>query len=578
MINSVQNIKTFEPTPFNDFSKNGDYYLTRKVAKDIYRAKDKDSEQKGKKIGLIVALSSVVATLGVFLVTRGLPKNTYKYLTNWVQKLEENVGRRKQNGQSGPVTSFMKFSLKKMSSWAEKSKSLNNYNNYKDLLFKKMMSKTKFTMKIHDRITHFFENLTMKTVNKSYKKADSRFSRLFNIFTETNQRIGQEQAGREVTINGVTKKVSEWLSDAAKRQTKIQNELQAGFGENSRAYRLKKMKTEHIGLDEKVWKETFNGVEDAHDMKQKILKLKDSPMHQSFIAEDILAQNKQEIINQVSRSRRAITHDIFDTHRSSENILDNIQLLISPKDAESSKLIKTLRSKLSTYKKLSGSHEQQYRKILNDEIINIMNTLTSRIKDSSEIFGYSNKTIENVIDFQDELKGILTKSEKGELQEILTIYKALLPREEYLKLRGSASKAVNSLDKAINTETDLFFDKLRDLALGSAPTDVLSILGSVGGVAAGLSLADNKDERMSALLKYGIPIVGSLGTTLVLNIGLISGIKAMLIGTGSGAIINRIGTAVDNKRKEYNKEVEDKKHAEAIKAEINNQQQESQSA
>ncbi len=578
MINSVQNIKSFEHTPFNDFSKNGEYYLTREVAKDIYKAQKENSEKKGKKVGLIVALSSVAATLGVFLVTRGLPKNTYKYLSNWVQKLEENVARRKQDGKSGPVTSFMKYSLKKVTGWAERSKSLNNYNNYKDLLFKKLMSKSKFTMKIHDKITNFFERLTLKTVNRSYANADSRFAKLFDTFAKTNSDIMMANPARCVTINGVTKTAAQWVEEIMARRAKIQNELKAGFSPAARATRLKTMKAAHVDLGQKVWKETFNGVEDVQKMKDKIMRIKDSPMHQSFIAEDLLAQNKQEILHQVSRSRRAITHDIFDTYKVSENILDNIQFLISPNDAEASKLVKTLRSKLVTYKKLSGSHEQQYRQILNDEIIDIMNTLTKRIKSSSEVFGYSSKMLTQVGDLQDELVGVLTKSEKGELQELLTIYKALLPRDEYLKLRGVAIKAVKSLDGAINTESNLFFDKLRDLSLGSAPTDVLSIVGSVGGVAAGLTMADDRDERISALLKYGIPIIGSLGTTLVLNIGLVSGIKAMLMGTGSGAIINRIGTAIDNKRKEYNKDAEDKKHAEVVKAEINNQQQEIKTA
>ena len=112
--------------------------------------------------------------------------------------------------------------------------------------------------------------------------------------------------------------------------------------------------------------------------------------------------------------------------------------------------------------------------------------------------------------------------------------------------------SVSSLDKAINTESNLFFDKLRDMSLGSAPTDILSVLGSVGGVGLGLSMADNKEQRTSALLKFGIPVIGSIGTTVALTVGLVSGIKAMMIGLASGAVINRVGTAVDNKRKEKN--------------------------
>ena len=569
MINNVQNTRSFGTTPFNDFSRNGDYYLTRQIAKDIYKSSEENKEKKGKKIGLIVALSSVVATLGVFLATKGLPKRTYKYLMNLTQKLEENVANRKQNGQSGPVTSFLKYSLKKLNTLAEKSTSLNNITSYKDLLFKKIMFATKPTKKIHTKITELFERLALKTVNRGYKKSDSKFAKMFNAFAKANEQIGQSQPNRLVTINGITKSVQEWLADVTAKQAKIQQELQTTFSVSGRKTRLAQMKKSTIGLDEKVWKETLNGALEANSPKEKLTRIKDSQMYHSFIAEDLLAADKSLIAKQVNQSRRAITHDVFDTFKASETVLDDVQQLISPKDAESSKLIRILRAKLGTYKKLSGSHEQQYREVLNNEILDIMNTLCNRITDSSEIFNYSNKTAKQILAHRDELQTILTKSEKGELQEILTIYKALLPnRNDYLKLRGTTTKAVSSLDKAIETENDLFFDKLRDLSLGSAPTDVLSIVGSVAGVGAGLTMADNRDERISAVLKYGIPIVGSVATSLLLTVSLVAGIKSMIIGGVSGLVMNAIGSKIDAKRKEYNKEAEDLKHAEAVKAEI----------
>ncbi len=568
MINSVQNIKVGTTSPFNDFKSNGEYYITREIAKDIYQDSEKKSERKGKRVGLIVALSSIATTLGVIGITKGIPKTVYKHVSDYVKKLGEKVNLRKQNGQSGPITSFMNYAHKKLTKFAERGQSVNNFNNYKDLIVKHAMYKTHFTTRIHQKITAFFERLALKTVNKGYKNSDKRFTKLFNSIASINSKIMLEDPSRKITINGVTKSAIEWIDDVIARRERIQQELQNGFSVASRQTRHSQMRSANVGLDKKVWELTLNGIQHTHGMKGKFAKLKDSQMHQSFIAEELLAKDKSQIAEQIAKSRRSITHDITDAYTASEKLLDGIYKHISPEDAESRKLLKIMHSKLNTYKKLSGPQESVYREKIKSEIFEIMETITKRSQNDSSLLGYTSDSATQISAYSKELQKTLNGVEKGELQELLTIYKGLLPREEYLKLRGEANKAVKTLDKAIHTESNLFFDKLRDLSLGSAPTDILSILGSVGGVGLGLSMADNKDERISAALKYGIPIVGSLATSVVLTVGLVSGIKAMLIGMASGAVINRIGTAIDKKRKEYNKDQEDKKHTEEIKNEI----------
>ena len=89
------------------------------------------------------------------------------------------------------------------------------------------------------------------------------------------------------------------------------------------------------------------------------------------------------------------------------------------------------------------------------------------------------------------------------------------------------------------------------MRLGSAPTDVLSIVGTVGAVGYYLNKADGKDEKISASLKYGIPAIGAIATSLYSTARLISGGKSMAFGIVSGMIISKIGEAVDNLRKKY---------------------------
>ncbi|HNW26419.1 MAG TPA: hypothetical protein PLG15_01835 [Candidatus Gastranaerophilaceae bacterium] len=141
--------------------------------------------------------------------------------------------------------------------------------------------------------------------------------------------------------------------------------------------------------------------------------------------------------------------------------------------------------------------------------------------------------------------------EKGEIQEILDIYKELLPEKDFLKLKKIAHKSIKNLNKSTNLETDKLFDKIRDLKIGSAPNDSLSILASLGLIGWGLGKADNNDQRLSVALKYGIPALGAIATALYCTVSLVAGGPAIVFGLVSGLVINKIGTIADNARKRY---------------------------
>lgn len=558
MINSVQNVKSIGQNPFTELNGKMDYYITPKVAEDIFEASEKNNEKKSKKVGLIIAGSAILTTLGIFALTKGLPKNTYKWLKKLGQRLEENVNKRRANGERGPVTAFYNYALKKTGQFIDKSKSINNLSTFKDLLLIKALSKNKFSNKIAAKITALFERLARRSVHKGYKTADKNFSKLFNTYSMTNANL-KSDLGRLVTINNITKPVSEWLEELSSRQAKIKTGFETGFGRTALQNRYSKMKKAVSGLEDKVWDTTFGKIED----------LKNPKIYTTFIAEDLLAADKIALTKNVNLLRRGITHDILDNYRASKQLVDDISSFIEPNDKISAELLKTLKYKLTTYKKLSGQSEVELREKVNTEIVSVLKSLSTRLKKSSELFKYDKNTVNQAASYIDEIEKILSKSSKGEFQEILTIYKGLLPKEQYVKLRAKTNSAIKSFDKAINAENDLFFDKLRDLKLGSGPTDVLSVLGAMAGVGLGLTKADNKDERVSAALKYGIPVVGAVATSLMLAVSLVSGFKSMVLGTISGFLISDLGVRLDKYRKQYNKKQEDKKHAEAIKAEIN---------
>lgn len=147
------------------------------------------------------------------------------------------------------------------------------------------------------------------------------------------------------------------------------------------------------------------------------------------------------------------------------------------------------------------------------------------------------------------------------VKEILDICKNTMPEQEYIKLVKNSKNFTKSLNSSVDIELDKLFDKLRDLKIGSAPTDVLGFMGALGGVIWKLSNAENSDERNSVALKYGIPVVGASMVTLYSTIALVSGGASLVFGVASGVLLNKLGEFVDKKRKVYN-ETHNKNHSE----------------
>lgn len=137
---------------------------------------------------------------------------------------------------------------------------------------------------------------------------------------------------------------------------------------------------------------------------------------------------------------------------------------------------------------------------------------------------------------------------KGQYQEILEFISNSLSAEENKALEKAFRKTEKSLHNAGHQEYGKYFNKKRDLMLGSAPTDIVTaVVGlSMGGIA--LATADNKDDRISRLITGIIPTVAGIGTNIALTSMLFSGVKGMLLGVGTGGILSLVGSGIDKYR------------------------------
>ena len=535
--------KNNTPNPFAEFnSKKAKYYFaTTKLPQtsDSFLSEKIREDKETNRLGKTIAISALSVGAIILFLMRGLPKNAYKNLERWSQKLEAKLYKQRQNGQVGKLEEFYTFTLNKLTSFMAKAKSINNFVSIKDISFEKLMSKNKYTKKIHRKITSIYEKIGRRTVDKSYEKAKSKMYGMFQTFEDFDDKILLNTRNGQELVEG--KAVKKWLDDIENLKTKIRRTWNSNFGQRSRNQRYEDMQNAVKTLSDDVWEATIGNLDN----------LGKKDVYESFIAEEMLAGKKLKLINGAKNPRYIITRDIDDIYNSSIDVVKNITSFVNPKDKASRELIKNLRLKLEDYKKLAGYSEAKKRTELNKEIQNILKKLSNSICENKKIYKYDTETVHQLSSQIQGIQDIMGDSGKGAIQEILTIYKKLMPREEYLKLKEFANKTVKYMDSAITKETDNFFDIMRDLKMGSAPTDILSILAAIGAIGLGLSKSENKDQQYSVLLKAGIPAVGAIATSLYFSASLVSGGRAMLYGGISGLLISKAGSMLDEYRKKH---------------------------
>lgn len=538
MLNSVNNangnINTFKNFAQN---KNENFFMqTNTTTTTPTNDTPQKHSHKKRNIALSVGGSALLVGAGILVLGRGLPKNTTKYLEKVKEYLEKKLAKSDLKG-SDRWNEFYVYSLRKVNSFMEKAQSINNFTSLKDVLFKNLMGKTKFTKNIHNRISQFFEGISRKTVVSSYKSTGKKFNKMFGSLDNLDKRILSQNPDELITINGKTLTKRQWVEIAQNHRKSIKGAVETFISSAQQSDRYKYIKSVTSKLYGQFWDESFK------DFWSKNNKFRRKEMWQTFIPEEKIAAGKTSLAEQVSTIRNKITYANADKLNLMETQLKKLEELIIPSDKEGLDLIK----KLKWFLKNPDGIGENYQ-IFKKELSKVLERPLQEGLDKSIISNQTNlrrSYVKSILDLMDN-------KNSGELQEMLAIYEKIAPYELSL-VRPQVTKAVKAFDKSLNLETVEFFDKARDLALGSAPTDVLSIIASGGMIGYGLAKAKDNDERWSVTLTSGVPIIGAIGTSLICTAKLISGSKSMVIGGVSGLILGQVGKFADLIRKKQSK-------------------------
>ncbi len=139
------------------------------------------------------------------------------------------------------------------------------------------------------------------------------------------------------------------------------------------------------------------------------------------------------------------------------------------------------------------------------------------------------------------------KTQKGAYREIIDLLSPKLNKEEKQAFEDSVQQAEKLLRKANKTENIEYFDKKRDLVLGSAPTDVVTAVVSLIASGIAIGTADTKEDKLSRTISGAFPVIAGLGVSTALTAMLFSGGKGMALGTGSGMLLSALGSTISNK-------------------------------
>lgn len=568
MINSIPTIDNKNNKPFGNVTikhNPSDYWLCQNyVIQDTYTNKEQNKDKYKIKIvtpdearksnnfkvlGMSIAGATVLTAAALFLLLKGGPKGLSKNFQRLRDYLDRKVQKLKLNnvGHENLIKSYT-FIIKSLDKAQQKFEAVNNFATVKDVSFKFLMSSTAIGAKIHNSITRMFEKIGRQAVINSYSRTAGSVAEAKAIRLNLGRNLLSKDSYKIIEINGVRQTKAQWVSQLDKMNDDLVGAYDMYFGRNVLTSRYLRIKKALSGLNDK-----FDSL--------KAFWSKD--LVNSFMAENVISKEKLALQNNVRGFRKEISYSIVDLAKVLDEKIIKMSRVISYKDVDKIDKLRAVRHDIKTLVKtintkgVNGTSALQLKAKVIEGIDSLKNSVSDSVKNKTMDEKVANDLLDGILD----LKNSFVNYKQGKVEDMLDIYKKLLSDEDYKILEKSYKNSVKSLDKSINIETEEFVSKVRDLALGGAPTDILTILGSLATLGYNLGKSEDNEQRVSISLKYGIPTIAGIGVSLYCNAKLYAGTKSLLVGGISTIILNKIGVWADDLLKTFRQKKKEEKAA-----------------
>ena len=481
------------------------------------RIKDVKKEHGSSKgiIGWSIGATALGGIAALFLLTKGFSGGFYRKISALSEDLRKRAYDLSVDVQNKTIWQKVKLTgAKIMQPVLDSFQSMSNINVLKDggvMLIAKWLKLTP----VVDKINNVFKGIVLKTQRGAYNDAEYSVIK----FVKDTEKIA---------IQSGSKELMELASD-------IRNKYTSVFGTDA-----------HYGRSEKFWE----SIKLLHGRVWNTLlqtrKNKNISQYKDYITLELTAPKRLAIKKELLDAKKLITNGIEDNYKALKSELKHIKINVKTKDEKAVDFVQKLSKEFEIYRKLNGTNEAAQRaeiaKLSNETIDNLL----QHMKD--------NENFEVIKTAAENIKNILNPdfSKKGKAQEIVTIVKNKFGKNspEYQTITSNLEKMDKNIKNAINTEMDAY-EKMAELRVGSAPTDILGILAPVAIATWLVTSAKTKDERVSKTLTQGIPIIGGIATTYYGTTRMFTGPKNIALGIGTAYILNIIGTQLDNWYKSY---------------------------
>ena len=511
MLNSVQRTQEKPAAPKLSDPK----YATGKIAS--VQIKDVQREKTGHRglIGLSIGATVLGGIAALFVLTKGFSGGFYRKIANLSDDLKKRAYDLTADVQN--PTTWQKIKLtgtKIMQPVLDSFQSISNINVLKDggvMLAAKWLKLTP----VVDKINNVFKGIVLKTQRNTYNEAEYATIKFVNVV----DKIAKDTKNKEL---------EQLASDIRKKYSPT-------FGTDA-----------HYGRSEKFWE----SIKLLHGRVWNTLlqtrKNKDISKYKSYITLDLTAPKRMGIKKELLEAKKYITNGIEDNYKALKNELKRIKINVKTKDEKAVDYVQKLSKGFEIYRKLNGTKEAVERAEVAKRAEKVMEEML--------VYMERNQNISDIEEAVKNIRNILNPefSKKGKAQEIVTIVKNQFGKNssEYLSVTQNLENFSKKLDKAINTEMDAY-EKMSELRVGSAPTDILGIFVPIGIATWLVTNAKTKDERVSKTLTQGIPILGGIATTYYGTTRMFTGPKNIAMGLGTAYALNIIGTQMDNWYKSY---------------------------
>lgn len=546
-----------ESSIVKDTAKVSDTNLLEKHAKaDTFDENKKQAKsKKRKKILFGSTIASAIFTAGVagVVLLRGVHGSSFSKIKS---KLSSELSKMQSNTPKDFVTKTTYYTRKGAKKSVDTLEATSNFTAIKDWICDRIFRSNKVTEKYADGTAAGFKKVVDKTLGKKYDKVEIKVKDLTSLLKhhslDSLKNMSEKDRLQEINIKGQTKTLEEWINILSQQSSRLETEFDKSFSLGARRTRDAKRTSLLADLPEKIRNRFFK------DKKT----LFNPETYKTYATQDLTQEAHRELQDDIVRAKKQITNNITSIHDNIKTSLAAFKKEIKPEDEITSETVKKLAQSFEKFKNCAGENEVKERAKISKEISGLIDDLIKSTK-SNKLYAQTEQ--DEMLKHLDSIKETVLSTgvgSKGSLEEIMTILKGLnkakattgqkiISDAQYKEFEKLSSKISKGLGKATELEINDYFIKQAEIKVGSAATDVASVLFPIGVGAYSIGASEGKDEKISTTLTTCIPLVGTFATMVYGTTKMFSGVKNLVFAAGSGLVLKLIGDGCDRLYKKY---------------------------